>query len=102
MILFGPFQFLVPYVAIDVIIHLGRLRDRSRKLLEICEVTGMENGQITTAPLFRFHEQDEKDAEVQDEAREPAEDFELGLDLDRGFIRHGRRRSLFCGGGRNT
>ena len=45
--------------AIDVIIHLGRLRDRSRKLLEICEVTGMENGQITTAPLFRFHEQDE-------------------------------------------
>ena len=50
--------------AIDVIIHLGRLRDRSRKLLEICEVTGMENGQITTAPLFRFHEQDEKDGTI--------------------------------------
>ena len=50
--------------AIDVIIHLGRLRDRSRKLLEICEVTGMENGQITTAPLFRFHEQDEKDGKI--------------------------------------
>lgn len=50
--------------AIDVIIHLGRLRDRSRKLLEICEVTGMENGRITTAPLFRFHEQDEKDGKI--------------------------------------
>ena len=50
--------------AIDVIIHLGRLRDRSRKLLEICEVTGMENGRITTAPLFSFHEQDEKDGKI--------------------------------------
>ncbi len=50
--------------AIDVIIHLGRLRDRSRKLLEICEVTGMENGRITTAPLFRFREQDEKDGKI--------------------------------------
>jgi pilus assembly protein CpaF len=50
--------------AIDVIIHLGRLRDRSRKLLEICEVTGMEDGRITTAPLFRFHEQDEKDGKI--------------------------------------
>ena len=50
--------------AIDVIIHLGRLRDRTRKLLEVCEVTGMENGRIVTAPLFRFREIEEKDGKI--------------------------------------
>lgn len=50
--------------AIDVIIHLGRLRDRTRKLLEICEVTGMENGRIVTVPLFRFREKTEKDGKI--------------------------------------
>ncbi len=50
--------------AIDVIIHLGRLRDRTRKLLEICEVTGMENGRIVTVPLFRFREKAEKDGKI--------------------------------------
>ena len=32
--------------ALDVIIHLGRLRDKSRKVLEITEVLGYENGRI--------------------------------------------------------
>lgn len=50
--------------AIDVIIHLGRLRDRSRKLLEICEVTGIENGRIMTSPLFRFRELEEKNGKI--------------------------------------
>ena len=50
--------------AIDVIIHLGRLRDRTRKLLEICEVTGMEDGKIVTAPLFRFREKEERDGKI--------------------------------------
>ena len=50
--------------AIDVIIHLGRLRDRTRKLLEICEVTGMEDGRIVTAPLFRFREKEERDGKI--------------------------------------
>ena len=50
--------------AIDVIIHLGRLRDRTRKLLEICEVTGMEDGRIVTSPLFRFREKEERDGKI--------------------------------------
>lgn len=50
--------------AIDLIVHLGRLRDRSRKLLEICEITGMEDGCIRTSPLFRFREQGEKDGRI--------------------------------------
>ena len=50
--------------AIDLIVHLGRLRDRSRKLLEISEVTGMQDGCIMTAPIFRFCENGEKDGKI--------------------------------------
>lgn len=46
---------------INVIVHLGRLRDKSRKVLEIVEVTGFENGEIQTAPLFRFEEKGESE-----------------------------------------
>lgn len=42
--------------AIDIFIHLGRLRDRSRKVLEIEEVTGIEDGEIVLHPLFQFKE----------------------------------------------
>lgn len=42
--------------AIDVLVHLGRLRDRSRKVLEIVEVGGYRNGEIQLNPLFRFEE----------------------------------------------
>lgn len=41
---------------IDIMVHLGRLRDRSRKVLEITEVLGYENGEIVLQPLFRFQE----------------------------------------------
>lgn len=50
--------------AIDLIVHLGRLRDRSRRLMEICEITGMGDGKIVTAPLFRFREIGEKDGRI--------------------------------------
>lgn len=43
--------------AIDIIIHLGRLRDKSRKVLEIVEVLGVENNEIVCVPLYRFQEQ---------------------------------------------
>lgn len=42
--------------ALDVIVHLGRMRDKSRKVLEITEVCGMQNGQILLNPLFRYVE----------------------------------------------
>lgn len=44
--------------AVDIIVHLGRLRDRSRRVLEITEVAGYENGEIILNPLFRFHMED--------------------------------------------
>lgn len=45
--------------AIDIIIHLGRLRDRSRKVLEIAEMTGLSNGEFILNPIFRFSEEGE-------------------------------------------
>lgn len=42
--------------AVDVIIHLSRLRDKSRKTMEITEVVGYENGQIVLNPLYVFVE----------------------------------------------
>mgnify|MGYP005776319085 FL=1 len=44
--------------AIDVLIHLGRLRDRSRRVLAISEVLGMSQGEIQLNPLFVFQEEE--------------------------------------------
>lgn len=41
---------------IDIIVHLGRLRDGSRKVLEITEVLGYDKEDIQIKPLYRFVE----------------------------------------------
>lgn len=41
---------------VDLIVHLGRLRDRSRKVLEIAEVLGYEEDKIALKTLFQFTE----------------------------------------------
>lgn len=48
---------------IDIIVHLGRMRDKSRKVLEIVEITGYENGEIITTPLYQFIEASESKKE---------------------------------------
>ena len=51
---------------IDIIVQLGRLRDKSRKVLEICEVTGQiskDTGEIEIRPLFVFTETEQKEYE---------------------------------------
>lgn len=42
--------------ALDLIIHLSRLRDHSRRTMEISEVVGYENGEIVLNTLFSFEE----------------------------------------------
>lgn len=42
--------------AIDIIVQLGRLRDKSRRVLEITEVVDCKDGEIRLNPLFRFLE----------------------------------------------
>ncbi len=49
---------------IDLLVHLGRLRDRSRKVLDIMEVSGMENGEIQLNPLFHFVEAGEANGRI--------------------------------------
>ena len=48
--------------AIDIVVQLGRLRDRSRRVLSISEVTGMKNGEVAMHRLYEFREEgtDEK------------------------------------------
>lgn len=45
--------------AVDIIIHLGRLRDKTRKVLEIAEVIGMDGDNIKLGTLFEFVEEGE-------------------------------------------
>lgn len=45
--------------AIDILVHLSRLPDKSRKVVEICEVTGYENGEYKLNPLYVFEKTDE-------------------------------------------
>ena len=41
---------------VDILIHLGRMRDKSRKVLEITEVCGFEDYEIKTRTLYRWQE----------------------------------------------
>lgn len=40
--------------AVDIIIHLGRMRDKSRKVLEITELCGYEDGEIVLNPIYKY------------------------------------------------
>lgn len=50
--------------AIDILVHLSRLRDRSRRVTEISEVLGMENGEVQVSPLFQFREKGEEEGRI--------------------------------------
>lgn len=48
--------------AIDIIVHLGRLRDKSRKVLEISEVLEVSDDEIIVNPLYQFIMNEDRDA----------------------------------------
>ncbi len=50
--------------ALDILVHLGRLRDRSRRVLEIREILGLRNGAVDTALLYAFEETGEEDGRI--------------------------------------
>lgn len=69
MILMGydmPIQAIRQQIAaaIDIVVHLGRLRDNSRRVLEIVEVLGVEQGEIKTQSLFQFCEKGEENGKI--------------------------------------
>lgn len=51
--------------ALDIIIHLGRLRDKSRRVMQIVEVLGCSNGRIETKTLYEFREEGTEDDKIQ-------------------------------------
>lgn len=50
--------------AIDVIVHLGRLRDKTRKVLEITEILDCVDGEIQTNSIYKFIEEGEENSKV--------------------------------------
>lgn len=50
---------------IDVIVHLGRLRDKSRKLLEVSEVMDYREGEIHLQTVYRYEETGEQNGKIQ-------------------------------------
>ncbi len=51
--------------AIDLMIHLGRFRDKTRKVVEITEVAGYEHDEIILNPLFKYEETGEKEGRIE-------------------------------------
>lgn len=50
--------------ALDIVIHLSRFRDGTRKITEISEVHGIEAGEVQLQPLFKYEEEGELNKQV--------------------------------------
>lgn len=68
--------------ALDIVVQLSRFRDASRRVAEICEVTGVRDGAVELRTLFRFEEEGEANGRVIGRLRRVDE---LG---DAGKLRH--------------
>jgi pilus assembly protein CpaF len=44
---------------VDILVHLGRLRDHSRRVLEIAEVDGMDRDEVRIHSLFSWSDEKE-------------------------------------------
>lgn len=60
-------------LSINIIVHLGRLRDYSRKVLEVWELTGIEQDEIQMKLLYLFKEEGERDGKVLGELQKVGE-----------------------------
>ncbi len=74
---------------VDLIVHLGRLRDGSRKVLEIVELDGMEQGEIRLRTLYAFEE---------DPGQEKAEKIKGILRKKAELLHTGKLRAAGMGG----
>ncbi len=64
-----PLAAVRPQIAsgIDILVHLGRLRDKSRKLMEIAEITGIRENEVCLETILRFRETGESDGKIRGE-----------------------------------
>lgn len=52
---------------LDILVHLGRLRDKSRKVLEVTEILGYEQGEIQIRQLYKYVMKEDKSKLIQGE-----------------------------------
>ena len=65
---------------IDIIIHLGRLRDKTRKVLEIAEIDRFQDGKIYMHILYQFEECDEvQDGNIPEEENKSKDCETMGV-----------------------
>lgn len=91
MILMGmelPLMAIKQQIAsgIDIIIHLGRLRDKTRKVLEIAEIECFEEGKIQLHTLYRFVEKER--------TREKETNAVVGILEKKGELLHGEKLKM--------
>jgi pilus assembly protein CpaF len=73
--------------AFDLMIHISRLRDCSRKIVEIAEVMGMKDGEIILRTLYQFEETREENGRIQGKFVRVNELFSRKKLEERGLIR---------------
>lgn len=71
--------------ALDIIVHLGRLRDKSRKVLQIEEILGYQDGEISTRTLFEFREEGNVDGKIKGSLMKVSELANCRKLLDAGY-----------------
>lgn len=73
---------------VDIIVHLGRLRDKSRRVLEISEIIGYEDGEIVTQPIYEFVETGEENGRIQGNLEKINELVHIDKLLAAGLLHH--------------
>lgn len=73
---------------VDIIVHLGRLRDKSRRVLEISEIIGYEDGEIITQPIYEFVETGEENGRIQGNLEKINELVHIDKLLAAGLLHH--------------
>ncbi len=80
--------------AIDIVIHLGRLRDRSRKVLEISEVIGMKEDEIVLSRLYVFEEDGENAGRISGRLRRVNDLMHIGKLASSGLLNVVREQDI--------
>lgn len=73
--------------AIDIMVHLGRLRDKSRRILSIEEIVGIQEEEIQTNTIFHFQEEGEAYGKVKGKLVWTGEPLQFRDKLERAGIR---------------
>lgn len=76
--------------ALDIMIYLGRLRDHSRRVLEITEIADYKNNEIILNPLFVFHEEREIHGKIKGNLKRTENPLVNTLKLQMAGIKEGR------------